>query len=474
MLNDHLRNIAQAQAGCFRRFVAIDPPEFWLHLHRALVPSDIHKGQLKETPVHKLRKKLDFRQPAPQQLREDAARAGILRVTKHDLEVRRLYPSLDLGVYCASHSIGKPSSALLTSLEEHYGQLPAWGVNAFTVGGWSDVIDDFRWAVAELVGGDLSSGDVAYYANCSDALSAILFAMPRGRLVTTDGHFTTAHYIHQEWAHRTDSEIIRIPLDDQECVSTEVILDALTADTSIVSLSHAFYRNGFLLDVYSIAEAMMDICPEAALLLDAYQTLGTVPLNVERLPVQTAVLGGGIKQLRCGPGVGFAWISHLLLERIKADRHGWWAHAEPLAFDPEFRVGAGAAKLRTGTPGLLPLVALTTELRVLGSSGDGDLRSAIARARLVTTTQVENAVEYARSIGLHVHGPSTPDRRAAFFAIRVEQGNAIVKALEEDGVIVDFRPDEPGSEAGLIRLSANHASFGYELMFAVEQLRVLV
>ncbi|MBT3224520.1 MAG: aminotransferase class V-fold PLP-dependent enzyme, partial [Proteobacteria bacterium] len=310
--------------------------------------------------------------------------------------------------------------------------------------------------------------------NCSDALSAILFALPQGRLVTTDGHFTTGHYIHQEWARRTNSEVVRVPLDEQECVSTEVLVDSLTADTSIVSLSHAFYRNGYLLDIYAIAEAMMDICPEAALLLDAYQTLGTVPLNVERLPVQTAVLGGGIKQLRCGPGVGFAWVSHLLLERVKADRLGWWAHAEPLAFDQEFRVGAGAAKLRTGTPALMPLVALVTELRVLGSSGDGDLQSAIARARLVTATQVQEAVEYAQTIGLQVQGPTTPDRRAAFFGIRVDGGNNIVAALEEDGVIVDFRPDEPGSESGLIRLSANHASLGYELMFAVEQLRALV
>ncbi len=384
-----------------------------------------------------------------------------------DLAFRRLYPSLDVGVYCASHAMGKPSVALLPAVEEHLGQLRMWGANAWTEG-WTDAMERFRVRVAEIVGGDLLRGDVVRYANVSDGLSAILNGGLRGRLVTTEDHFTSVAYIHDHWAEQTSSEVVIVGEERDRSAPLAVLIDALSPDTEVVSVATACWRTGVLLDVYALSEAIMDICPDACLLLDAYQTLGTVPLTVGRLPLRTAVLGGGVKQLRAGPGVGFAWITFPLLEELEPDRTGWWAHVEPLAFAPPPMVARDdAAKLNTGLPDPTGMVALLCELDVLASSGAGSLAQAVKRARQLTNQQVAEAVSLARAHGLRVIGDVAADERAAFFAVQIPDGQ-VVADLAADGVVMDFRADVPGGREGVCRLSANPASFGYELQYAVE------
>ncbi|MFK7927452.1 MAG: hypothetical protein AB8H79_04650, partial [Myxococcota bacterium] len=147
-----------------------------------------------------------------------------------------------------------------------------------------------------------------------------------------------------------------------------------------------------------------------------------------------------------------------------------WAHEDPMAFEPApVRLGPGAARLRTGSPALLPIVLLGTELKVLAASGaNGTLTSGVARARQRTRTLVQAAVDEAIGLGLAIRGPQSPDRRGAFFAVEVSNGPPLLEALSSQGITVDFRSDAPGSETGLLRLSANAASFGYELSFALD------
>jgi kynureninase len=470
MLNDVSRSLALAQTAAFARFVEIDPPEVLSCLSRAVEPDEIRKAVLEERPALNLRRELPFVDPTPHRLRQEAAAVGALDATAHDLAVRRMYPSLDLGVYCASHAMGKPSRAWTPALAEHLTQLTSWGIGAWEHGLWADVLGNFTTSIVELIDSEAGSGDVASFTSFSDGFSAVLLGLGGGRLVTTAGHFTSAHYIHEFWSHRTGGNVVTVGTDDEGCVEVSRLIDALTPDTTVVSLTHVFWRNGFVQDIYAVSEAMMDVCPGAALLLDVYQSLGTVPLAARRLPERTAVLGGGIKQLRAGTGAGFAWLSTALLSDLKGDRSGWFAHENPLAFASQFTLGPGAARFRTGVPSLIPLVSLISELRVFAASADGSLTAAVARARRVTSLHVEAAVHYARSEGLTVEGPQTADRRGAFCALRVSHGERLVEALGNEGVVVDYRPDHPGASSGVLRMSANHASFQYELLFAVERL----
>ncbi len=469
MLEDPLRPIIQAQLARHAAVLGLGTPELGLLLERALEPDDVRRALLKETPLLRARRALGPPvEEEPHVLRERALLAGALVVGgPEDLAFRRLYPALDVGVYCASHAMGKPSAAWLPALEEHLGQLLVHGTAAWVEGGWLNLFETFQASIRALLGDDEELGDVTSFLNYSDGLSALLGSGLTGTLLTTDDHFTSAHYVHQAWAERTGSDVIRVPAGG--------LVDALTPGTAIVSVSTAAWKTGVLLDVFALAEEMMDVCPGAVLLLDAYQTLGTVPLSVGRLPPRCAVLGGGLKQLRAGTGSGFAWISGDLLDELEPDRTGWWAHREPLAFSPEFEAAEGAAKLRTGVPDPTPLVALITELQVLASSGRGSLDAAVRRARGVTTTAVHAGMQAAEALGLEIEGPGGSEDRGAFFAIRVPRGGAeAVQELASVGVFVDFRADAPGAEAGVVRISASPATFVYEVVFAVSALAEVI
>jgi kynureninase len=470
MLDGHLVEIVQAQIDFLSKLRESAPPQLATLLDKSLTPSEVWRAVLKERPVLDQLRRWAIPDPDPHVLRREAASVGLLDVTHLDLEYRRLFPALDLGVYCASHATGKPSLAMPMAIDEHLSEGAVYGAGAWLEGGWLEVIDAFREAVTALVGGNLGRGDVLWYPNFSESLAALLPTL-RGRLVTTAGHFTSAHYIHEVWAERGGGEVHVVPMDESGCVPTERLVEALDERTTVVSLSHALYRTGYLHDLDAIAVAMAERCPEAVLLLDAYQTLGTVPVDLQRLPSRTAVLSGGVKQLHAGTGAGFAWISNPLLDLVEPDRVGWWGHRDPLAFDHgPFDLGEGAVKLRTGTPALVPMVALVTELGVLATSGNGDLQAAVRRARERTRAHMAAGLETAEAAGLEVRGGTDPERRGAFLALWVPDGETVVTALAEEGVFVDFRADAPESDGGLIRVGSNAAGFGYEVVYAVERI----
>jgi kynureninase len=462
--------IAHCQVDRARRVRDRATTELQLLLHRAMSPDDVRKALLKESPVLEALRRLDLAGPDPHELRAEAAAVGAIDATAADLAYRRLFPGLDLGVYLANHAVGKPSVVAQAALDQFHAQHTVFGVDAFVEAGWLDLVDDLRFLIGELAGDPgLRRGDVAWFPNLSDALSAVLAGLG-GRLVTTAGHFTTGHYIHERWAARSGGSVVVVPQDPSECVPTERVIAALTPDTTVVSLSQVHWRSGYVHDLAAITTAITDLCPGAALLLDVYQGHGTVPIPPGSLPERAAVLGGGLKQLHSGTGAGYAWVSTALLADVQTERVGWFAHADPLAFEPPpLRPGEGAAALRTGTPALLPLVLLATELKVLAASADGTLTSGVARARRITRDLVARAADRCEELGLTVRGPSDPERRGAFLAVEVDDGLATVTALRERGVSVDFRADGAG-RSGIVRLSASAAQFGYELDYGVRAL----
>lgn len=462
--------IAHCQVERARQVRARTTTELQLLLHRALSADDVRKALLKEDPVLGALRTLDLNGADPHDLRTEAAAAGVLHATPEDLDYRRLFPGLDLGVYLANHAVGKPSLATRAAQDQLYAQHVVFGVDAFSEAGWIDLIDDCRHLVGELCGDpELAAGDIAWFPNLSDGLSAVLAGL-RGELVTTAGHFTTGHYIHEHWAQRTGGRVVIVPEDSAECVPTERVIDALTPQTTIISLSQVHWRSGFVHDLQAIGHAIAATCPDAALLLDVYQGHGTVPVDPSVLPARSAVLGGGLKQLHAGLGAGYAWVSSALLADMATERTGWWAHEDPLAFEPPpLRQGPGAAVLRTGSPALPPLVALATELKVLAASGDGTLTGGVARTRRVTRALMAHTTARCQDLGLSIRGPADPDRRGAFMAIEVDDTAAAVQDLARAGVTVDARTDGAGPK-GIVRLSGSAAHFAYEIDYALEVL----
>ncbi len=395
--------------------------------------------------------------------RENAAALGI---AADDLDFRELHPGLDLGIYACSHSMGVPSIVGPAAVREHLDQLAAHGIGVWDDGTWVTVMDQYRQQVAELVGGNLVEGDVTWFPNASEALCAVLEGIGGGTLVYTSGHFTTGHYVHHQWAQNCGGTLVEVPVEDDGSVPTERIIAALTPEVRVLSISHALFESGWLQDLPALAAALRERCPEALLLVDAYQTCGTVPIDALALGDHVAIVAAGHKQLRSGTGAGFLYLPRRWHRVLTPKRTGWWNHRAPFSFEkgPVVRAEDGT-RFRTGTPTLIAQVMLLGELAALATSAGGSLPAAVSRARAVTSGLVDTLLDACAECGLAVRGDWPSARRGAFVCVEVDDGPRINEALAHAGIRVDFRPRD--GDRGWLRVSGNSAGFAYEMQAVI-------
>lgn len=465
---DHGRLVADAQLGLFRQWRAQGPTLLEL-LRAARTPEEL--GELVHTRAPGLTRAAlgSEAESLPAALRRQFATELGLDVA--DLAFRDLYPGLDVGLYACSHSMGIPSVAGPAAVLDQLGELARRGIGVWDDGVWPGVMDQYREACATLVGGDLVAGDVVWTPNVSEALHTVLEGVEGGTLVFTSGHFTTGHYVHHQWAANTGGRLRELPVDEDGSVPTERIVEALDRDVRVVSLSHALFESGWLQDLPTIAREVRARCPDAMLLLDAYQTAGTVPIDARVLGDHVLVTAGGHKQLRSSAGAGFLYVPRRWLATLTPRRTGWWGHAAPFAFEKgPVRRADDATRLRTGTPTLAGMAMLLGELAALATSADGSLEGAVARARRVTSGLVGRLLDGARARGLAPRGAYDADRRGAFVVLRVRDGLRVTEALGHEGIRVDARPVVPGGSDAWVRVSGNAAAFPYEMDVVLDAL----
>ena len=126
------------------------------------------------------------------------------------------------------------------------------------------------------------------------------------------------------------------------------------ADTLLVSACHGYYLNGVTQDIGRLAT----LCHEqgAMLYVDAYQTLGAVPVDVTALGVDF-LASGNLKYLMGIPGVAFLYVRRELIERLHPFVTGWFGRDNPFAFQVNaLDWSSTASRFDTGTP---PVIRLT-------------------------------------------------------------------------------------------------------------------
>src|SRR6266516_1893922 len=170
----------------------------------------------------------------------------------------------------------------------------------------------------------------------------------------------------------------------------------------------------------------------AHVLLDAYQSAGTVPLDVTALGVDFAV-GGSVKWLCGGPGAAWLYVNPELVETLEPALTGWQAHERPFAFEPEQDYARGAARFLTGTPNVPALYAATAGYDVVEEIG-------VERIRARSTEQTTLLIELLEAAGFESGSPREPERRGGTVVVKTPDFEAVNAELATRGIIVDSRP----------------------------------
>ena len=203
----------------------------------------------------------------------------------------------------------------------------------------------------------------------------------------------------------------------------------------IVPISHVLFKSSYQQDAAAICARAREV--GALVLLDTYQSLGTVPVDVQALGVDM-VCGGSVKWLCGGPGAGYLYVRPDVMENLEPSITGWAAHADPFAFEtgPQ-RYAEGAWRLLHGSPAVPALLAATAGYEVV-------LEVGVEAIRAYSIELTEGLRSRMLDRGFRVPSPVDPARRGGTLTIGLEEdehGPAFVKALSERGILVDHRPD---------------------------------
>jgi len=213
-------------------------------------------------------------------------------------------------------------------------------------------------------------------------------------------------------------------------VPLERMLAAIDEETLLVPISHVLFKSAFLQDAKAITERAHKA--GAMVVLDTYQSAGTVPFSVKDLKVDFAT-GGSVKWLCGGPGAGYLYVRPDLIELLEPKTTGWMAHEEPFAFDRQLRYAPNITRFLHGSPAIPALYAAQSGYEVINQIGVENIRDKSLR-------QTQRLIELAQEAGFGVTSPANPAQRGGTIAVWDEHAAAITRELVRREFIVDYRP----------------------------------
>ncbi|HVA61033.1 MAG TPA: aminotransferase class V-fold PLP-dependent enzyme [Mycobacteriales bacterium] len=341
------------------------------------------------------------------------------------------YPILGRKTYLINNSLGAMHRDTPGRLAE-FARL--WDENGVLA--WNSWFPNMA-RVADLVGRTIGApaGSTILRANVADVLvsvaSAIDFTGSRNAVVSTDLDWPGSHYLWQEYRRFGARPVVVTAASDGIHIDVDRVCAAVDEHTALVAISLVTFRSSTLIDPRPIIDRAHAV--GALVLLDAYQGVGAVPIDVVDLDVDFCV-GGSVKFLCGGPGNGWLYVRPALAETLRPAAVGWISHAEPFAFElDEIRYAPGVGRFAGGTPNVPAAYAAEPGYRAIVEIG-----VAAIRARSVSLTQP--LLEDARSRGYLVGSPSDPAQRGGHVTLDIPEGVRVHDELIRRDVVVDYRP----------------------------------
>jgi kynureninase len=375
------------------------------------------------------------------------------------LEWRREFPILDKTVYLISHSLGAMPRATYDRLHEYAEAWATRGVRAWAEGWW-----DMPVTVGNEVGRIIGAhpGTVVMHQNVSICQSLILscFLPPpenskRNKIVYSELNFPSVMYVYEAHARAHGLRIETVKSDDGITVPLERMLAAIDEETLLVPMSHVVYKSAFLQNAKAIIERAHEV--GAMVVLDVYQSAGTVPFSVKDLHVDFAT-GGSVKWLCGGPGAGYLYVRPDLISTLEPKTTGWMAHDAPFAFETELRYARNVTRFLHGSPAIPALYAAESGYKIINEISVPAIREKSVR-------QTQSLIELAEAAGFRVTSPRDPEQRGGTITVWDENAAAITKELIRREFIVDYRPG-----AG-VRISPHFYTKDEELELVINEMK---
>jgi len=340
------------------------------------------------------------------------------------------FPIFKTQVYLNTCSLGALGERSRRKVAEFLDQWQSRGAAAW-YDVWWEALGDLRARYGRIINARL--GEVALAPSISVALSSVAESLDytrRPKVVITSLDFPTVAY---QWLAKVPHgvELVVVESPDKISVPVDAIARAVDDRTALVATSHVYFTSGAIQDIKRVAEVAH--AHGALCLIDAYQSVGQIPVDVQHAGVD-ALVAGGLKWLLGGPGIVFLYMKEALARRLEPGIAGWFGQRDQFAFDPRaLTFHDDTRRFELGTPALASVYAQLGGLEYIEEIGVPAIREATA---LLT----EDLIATARAAGFKPKVAAEPERRSAIVMIPMPDPAASVRHLAAGDVIADSRP----------------------------------
>jgi len=348
----------------------------------------------------------------------------------HDplLAWRSRFPSLEKCVHLISHSLGCVPAKAEEDLAEYF---DLWQRRSIQAGaGWIPGIGRAATRIEKII--SAPAGSVTMHQNVSTVMAVLASCLDytaRPKVVYESLMFPTVSYVWKA-EERRGAEVVVVPCPDGKTVDADAICAAIDERTIVVPIQHVVFGTGFIQDVKKIAAKAKSV--GAHVILDCYQSVGTLPLDVVDLGVSFAC-GGSVKYLCGGPGAGWLYVRPDLIGQFEPRVTGWFGNAHPFAFTmPEQTYADTVWRYLGGTPAIAALYQSRAGHSIVAEIG-------VSRIRDKSLAMTAEAIKWVDELGFTLNSPRD-ERRGGSVVFDFVGAADVCRELNRRRFFCDHRP----------------------------------
>lgn len=342
---------------------------------------------------------------------------------------RKEFPSLETSVHMISHSLGAMPRAAADHLREFAELWIEKSITAWEV--WLPEVDRAAARIGKLLGAP--AGTVIMNQNVSTIQSVLAscfdYSPARNKIVYSDMNFPSVSYVWK--AEERRGAQVHVVASDGVGVDVDALCAAIDERTVAVPISHVLFRSSYLQDAKRIVARAREV--GARVILDTYQSLGTVPFDVVDLGVDF-VCGGSVKWLCGGPGAAYLYVRKDLIPLYAPRVTGWFGHEKPFAFTmPEQRYADNVWRYVGGTPAIAAFYQARAGVEIIAQVGVDKIRAKSLR-------QTERLIAMVDEHGFKLGSPRAAARRGGTVVFDFEGAGQVAAELNRRRYFCDHRP----------------------------------
>ncbi len=344
--------------------------------------------------------------------------------------LRKEFPVLERKTYLNSGSYCALANDVKAAFEAYMEDRLLVGANWDA---WITKNESVRALTATLL--HAAPDEIAITASVSAGLNALASAFDfsglRNKVVISDFEFPTNAQIWHAQEPR-GARVVHVPRAADGYIPLENFARAIDEQTQLVAITHVCFRNGAKLDIPGIVRLAR--AKGARVLLDCYQAVGSLDIDVKALDVDFAA-GGMLKYLLGTAGIGFLYVRDTFTKSLVPTNSGWFAQAEIGAMDiTANRPAPNARRFEAGTPAVVNCYAAEAGLKFLLAVGT----RAIEKRNYALTRRCMQRLE---EIGWPSITPTEDERRGATVAVPSRDSRLLSVELMKRDIVTSHRDD---------------------------------